>query len=104
MYAIIVDGGRQLKVREGQELEIDYRGAASGQQITFDRVLAYSDGASVKLGSPTLDGATVTAEVIGTCQGPKLVVQKLRRRKNSRRKTGHRQIYTKVRINQIAAG
>lgn len=102
MYAIISDGGRQHKVEEGQELRIDYRDIPSGETLTFDRVLAVSDGAGdVKLGTPLVDGASVTAEVIGPEKGPKLVVQKIRRRKNSRRKTGHRSIYTNVKITKI---
>ncbi|MCA9238115.1 MAG: 50S ribosomal protein L21 [Planctomycetales bacterium] len=104
MYAIIANGGRQFKVEEGQELTIDYRSDA-GETVTFDQVLAVSDGAGdVKLGAPTLAGATVTADVIGAAKGPKLVVQKLRKRKSSRRKTGHRSVLTKIRISSIAAG
>ncbi len=104
MYAIIANGGRQFKVEEGQELTIDYRDGA-GESITFDQVLAVSDGAgNVQLGTPTLAGATVTAEVLGPAKGPKLVVQKLRRRKNARRKTGHRSLLTKVKISTISAG
>jgi len=104
MYAIIEDGGRQWKVEEGQQLRIDYREAAPGDEITLDRVLAYRDDDGLRLGQPTLDGAAVTAEVLGDEKGPKLVVQKLRRRKNSRRKTGHRQLYTSVKIQKINAG
>lgn len=103
MYAIIEDSGHQLKVEEGQELQIDYRDASAGDQITFDRVLAYRDDNGLKVGQPLLESATVTAEVLGVCQGKKLVVQKLRRRKNFRRKTGHRQIYTRVKIGKIEA-
>ncbi len=103
MYAIIQDGGRQFKVEEGQELDIDYRDASAGDSVTFDTVLAAGEGQGLKIGRPTLDGATVTAEVITTTQGKKLVVQKLRKRKNSRRKTGHRQLYTRVRIGKIEA-
>ena len=102
MYAIIVDGGRQFKVEEGQELEIDFRGdLAAGAEVLFDRVLAIGGGDGAKLGQPTVAGAAVKAEVISASQGPKHVVQKFRRRKNSRRKTGHRQIFTKVKINKI---
>jgi large subunit ribosomal protein L21 len=110
MYAIIVDGSRQLKVQEGQELEIDFRNLGAGQQVKFDRVLALGQDAGpnkdavLKLGAPALAGASVTAEVIGGGQGPKLVVQKMRRRKNSRRKTGHRQLVTRVKISKITAG
>jgi len=101
MYAIIKDGGRQFKVEEGQELDVDYRDATTGDTVTFDTVLAAGQGQDLKIGRPTLEGATVTAEVVNTTQGKKLVVQKLRRRKNSRRKTGHRQLYTRVRIDKI---
>jgi large subunit ribosomal protein L21 len=109
MYAIIVDGSRQLKVQEGQEFEIDFRNLGAGQQVKFDRVLAIgqvegSKEKGLKLGIPTLAGASVTAEVVGAGQGPKLVVQKMRRRKNSRRKTGHRQLVTRVKISKISAG
>lgn len=104
MYAIIACDGRQYKVQEGQELEMDYQDVASGEKIKFDQVLAYSDRKGAKLGRPVLKGASVTAEVIGVTQGEKLVVQKFRRRKNSRRKTGHRQLFTKVMIKKIKVG
>src|SRR6185295_7215920 len=102
MYAIFVDGGRQYKVTEGQELDLDYRDIPSGQELTFERVVAVSDTAGIKLGEPTVAGASVVAEVLGPVKGEKLTIQKFRRRKNFRRKTGHRQIYTKVRISRIA--
>lgn len=112
MYAIIQDGSRQYKVQEGEELLIDYRGLAAGAQLTFDRVLACGGsepggsepGGSddCRLGQPALAGASVTAEVLGPARGPKLVIQKMRKRKNSRRRTGHRQLHTRVRISKIA--
>ncbi len=102
MYAIILDGGRQFKVEEGQELSIDFRDLTAGAQLTFDKVLAISSGSGdLKLGAPTVAGATVTAEVLGAEKGEKIVVQKFRRRKNSRRKTGHRSVYTRVKIAKI---
>ncbi len=103
MYAIIEDGGRQYRVEEGNQLEIDYRQISKGDQVTFDKVMIISGDDGVKLGSPQIAGATVTAEVLGVTMGKKLVVQKFRRRKNSRRKTGHRQMYTKVQIQKIEA-
>jgi large subunit ribosomal protein L21 len=103
MYAIIEDGSRQLKVEEGQELDIDYRDLPAGEAITFDRVLAIRDEAGLKLGRPALAGATVAAKVVSLVQGPKLVVQKFRRRKTYRRRTGHRQIHTRVLIEKISA-
>ena len=101
MYAIIVDGGRQYKVEEGQELELDFREATKGDELKFDRVLAVSGEGGLTLGKPEVSGASVTAEVLGVTLGKKLTVQKLRRRKNSRRRTGHRQMHTKVRISKI---
>ena len=103
MYAIIVDGGRQYRVEEGQELTVDYRENSKGEQLTFDRVLAVSGDDGVALGSPIVEGASVTAEVLGVSMGDKLVIQKFRRRKNSRTKTGHRQMYTAVKIQKITA-
>jgi large subunit ribosomal protein L21 len=102
MYAIISDGNRQYKVEEGQELAIDYRGTSAGEKITFEKVLAVGQDGDFKLGSPIVSGAKVTAEVLGLGQGEKLVVQKLRRRKNSRRKTGHRSMQTRVKIGKIS--
>ncbi len=101
MYAIISLDGRQHRVEEGQELKVDFRDATTGDELKFDRVLLVGDESGTKLGAPTLDGACVTAEVVGVQQGPKLVVQKLRRRKNSRRRTGHRQLYSTVKITKI---
>lgn len=104
MYAIIADGGRQYKVEEGQELTIDFRDSSVGEKLIFDKVLAVSNGeGDLKLGAPMLDGISVQAEVIGAEKGKKLVVQKLRKRKNSRRKTGHRSVYTRVKIAKISA-
>jgi len=104
MYAIISESGRQVKVEEGQELDVDYRDLAAGDQVKFDRVLAYRDDESLRVGQPIIEGASVTGEVLSVVQGPKLVVQKARRRKNYRRKTGHRQLYTRVKINKIEVG
>jgi large subunit ribosomal protein L21 len=104
MYAIIEDGGRQYRVEEGLEVVIDYRDITSGEEIKFERVLAGRDDDGVKIGTPDLAGATVTATVLGISQGPKLVVQKFRRRKNSKTKTGHRQLHTKVKIAKIELG
>ena len=101
MYAIIVDGGRQYRVEEGQELEIDYRNATKGDELTFERVLAVSGEGGLKLGRPTVDGASVSAEVLGVQLGEKLMVQKFRRRKNHRKQMGHRQAYTDVEITDI---
>jgi large subunit ribosomal protein L21 len=104
MYAIIQDGARQFQVEPGQQLDIDYRDLSAGDEVKFDRVLAYRDDDGLKIGRPTLASATVTAKVVSVVQGPKLVVQKFRRRKNERRRTGHRQIFTRVVIDKIQLG
>jgi large subunit ribosomal protein L21 len=101
MYAVFIDGGRQYKVVEGERLEIDFREVEAGKQITFDRVVALSGGQGLKIGTPVVSGASVTAKVVGPSQGPKIVVQKFRRRKNMRRRTGHRQLLTTVEIEKI---
>ncbi|SFH62566.1 50S ribosomal protein L21 [Planctomicrobium piriforme] len=103
MFAIIEESGHQLRVEPGQVLTIDYReGAEVGSKITFDSVLLANGGGASKLGNPGLEGATVVAEVVeAVVKGPKLEVQKFRRRKNSRRHTGHRQKYTGVKITAI---
>ena len=102
MYAIIADGGRQYKVEEGQFLEIDYRELEAGSDFTFERVLALSNGDDFKLGTPEVSGASVKAKVIGDTKGEKIYVQKFRRRKNSKRRTGHRQKYVRVQISNIS--
>ena len=102
MYAIIVDGGRQYRVQPGMEVDVDYRDIASGENITFEKVLAVGGDDGLKLGAPTLQGATVTASVLGPKQDKKIYVQKFRRRKHSKRRTGHRQLHTRIRIEEIA--
>jgi large subunit ribosomal protein L21 len=104
MYAIIEDGQRQFKVEEGQEIDVDYRDLPAGEELKFERVLAYRDDESFHVGQPHVASAVVTAKVVSLVQGPKLVVQKFRRRKNERRRTGHRQMYTRVVIEKIAVG
>lgn len=101
-YAIIADGGRQYTVREGQEVEVDFRHLPIGSEVVFDDVLAVSQAGKLTLGAPKVKGAKVKAEVIGTQQGEKIYVQKFARRKNYRRRTGHRSLHTKVRIKSIA--
>jgi large subunit ribosomal protein L21 len=104
MYAIIVDGGRQYRVEPGQKLDIDYRdGSNSGDTLEFSHVLAIGGDGDLKLGSPALSGAKVTAKVLGVQKGEKLYIQKFRRRKNSKRRTGHRQTYTRIEIGEIAS-
>jgi len=102
MCAIIVDGGRQYRVEPGMEVDVDFRDLPQGENVTFEKVLAVSGDDGLKLGSPTVDGASVTASVIGKVQDKKIYVQKFRRRKNSKTRTGHRQSHTRVKIEKIA--
>ncbi len=102
-YCIIADGGRQYRVSEGQELEVDFRPIERGSELVLDKVLAVSKDGRLHLGAPLIDGAVVKAEVLGLVQGEKIYVQKFRRRKNYRRRTGHRSVATKIRISEIPA-
>lgn len=101
MYAIVAHGNQQYKVESGQVLDIDFSEAAEGSELKFDRVLAVSDDKGFRLGTPTVSGASVTAKVVGPIQGDKIYIQKFRRRKNYRRRTGHRQPFLRVQIDKI---
>lgn len=102
MYAIIRAGGKQFRAEKGMTLQVPLMDDAEpGSTLTFDEVLLASDGTTVKAGTPLVKGAKVTAEVIGLAKGIKLYVWKFKRRKNYRRKTGHRQKYTAVRITEV---
>ncbi len=101
MYAIIRSGGKQFRAEPGQTLRVPTLKAEAGASITFDEVLLADTGDGLKVGAPIVAGATVTAQVLGEVKGEKLVVFKWKRRKNYRRKTGHRQKYTEVRIDEI---
>jgi len=105
VYAVIEDSGRQFRVSEGDLLTVDLRDLEDeATSLVFDRVLLIADGADVKLGTPLVAGAKVAAEVVNPeLKGQKVYSYKLRRRKASRRKTGHRQRYVQVRITKISA-
>ncbi|MEI5905683.1 50S ribosomal protein L21 [Bacillus spongiae] len=102
MYAIIETGGKQIKVEEGQAIYIEKLNVAEGESVTFDKVL-FVGGEDVKVGSPLVEGATVTAKIEKQGRAKKLVVFKYKPKKNYRRKQGHRQPYTKVVIEKINA-
>ena len=102
MYAIIAADGRQYKVQPGDEIQVDLReNAKAGDAVTFDNVLLVSGDAGVKVGKPNVAGASVAAEVLKQEMGEKIYIQKMRRRKNFRKRTGHRQMYTRVRIGDV---
>ncbi len=102
MYAVIKDRGKQYTVRPGEAVRLDLMNVEPGAQLEFGEVLLLADGGDVKVGQPTVDGAKVTATVLGEWKAPKLIVFKKKRRKMYRRKQGHRQLYTDVRIDGIA--
>ncbi|MCZ6787956.1 MAG: 50S ribosomal protein L21 [Planctomycetota bacterium] len=102
-YAIIDDHGQQLTVSEGDVVCIDLKDATEKESITFDQVLMVRSDKEVKVGQPTIEGAKVVGTVLGMVKGNKIVVRKFKRRKNYRRKQGHRQRYTQVRIETINA-
>ncbi|MEE0944101.1 MAG: 50S ribosomal protein L21 [Clostridia bacterium] len=101
MYAVIVTGGKQYKVSEGDTLFVEKLEAQEGEVVTFDTVLAVSDGDALTIGEPTVDGAKVTAKVVKQGKAKKIYVFKMKRKKNERSKKGHRQPYTKVVIETI---
>jgi large subunit ribosomal protein L21 len=105
-YAVIETGGKQYKVEAGQKLQVERLAAEAGKPFAFDKVLLVvaGEGKDPAVGLPYLKGATVAAEVLGEIRGPKVVNFRFKRRKNYRRKKGHRQIYTEVKILEIHHG
>ena len=103
MYAIIETGGKQYKVEEGQVFDVEKLDVEAGDEIEFDVVKAVSTEDSVKFGQPTLDEAKVSAEVVGQVKGDKIIVFKYKPKNNYRKKQGHRQPYTRVKIKSIDA-
>ncbi len=101
MYAIISTGGKQYKVQKGDLLDVELLNEE--QSVTFDHVVFFHDGKTARLGTPAIEGISVKAEVLGMTKGPKVVAYKYKRRKNYRRKVGHRQKYTRVKITEIVA-
>jgi len=101
MYAVIKTGGKQYRVAEGQKLRVEKLTGNAGDKVTFDEVLLVG-GDSPQIGLPLVKGASVAAEIVGQDRGKKIVVFKFKRRKNYRRKNGHRQPYTELKITGIS--
>jgi large subunit ribosomal protein L21 len=101
MYAIVQSGGKQYRVQPGDELDLDLMAADEGSTVELDRVLMVSDGDKVQIGAPLVSGAKVVAEVIGEHKGKKIEVFRYKPKVRYRRHTGHRQPYTRVKINEI---
>lgn len=103
MYAIIEEGGKQHRISAGDTLLIDREVPADQTTVTFDRVLLVGGDGDAKIGTPALAGATVSAQVLGPATGPKITMQKYKRRKGYAKKQGHRQHYVQVKITDINA-
>ena len=101
MYAVIKTGGKQYRVATNDVLTIERLEGDNGSTVEFTEVLLIGGDSGTKIGAPLISGAKVTAELVEQTRGPKLIAFKKRRRKNSRRKRGHRQDLTKVRITSI---
>jgi large subunit ribosomal protein L21 len=100
MYAVIATGGKQYKVAEGDTIRVEKLNAEAGSTYTFDQVLAVG-GDSLKIGTPTVEGASVEAEVVGNGRAKKVIVYKYKAKKQFHNKKGHRQYYTEVKIQKI---
>lgn len=103
MYAVIVTGGKQYRVSEGDTLKVEKLVVEAGETVEFDKILMAGEGDQIKVGAPYLDGSKVTAEVVSNGRGKKIEIIKFRRRKHSRTRQGHRQNFTQIRITGISA-
>jgi large subunit ribosomal protein L21 len=103
MYAVIKTGGKQYRVSAGQKLKVEQIPADVGAEVTLDQILMVGEGESVKIGAPFLAGATVKGTVVSHGRHDKVKIFKMRRRKHYQKRQGHRQNYTELRIDTIAA-
>lgn len=103
MYAVIKTGGKQYRVAPGEKLKIEQIPADIGSEIVLDQILMIADGEAVTVGTPLVSGATVKATVVAHGRGEKVQIFKMRRRKHYQKHQGHRQNYTEIRIDGIAA-
>ena len=101
MYAVVKSGGKQYRVQEGETLRVEKLPGDVGAEIAFDDVLMFSDGETVQVGTPRLDNVTVKGTVIEQGKARKIIVFKYKRRKRYRRKQGHRQQYTAIKVDSI---
>ncbi len=104
MYAIIRAGGHQYRAEPGKTIRIQSLDAQPGETVRFEEVLLGADGDNIKIGAPMVSGAAVTAEVVRHGRGEKIIIFKHKRRKNYRRKQGHRQGFTEVKVSDISLG
>ena len=104
MYAVISSGGKQYRVAEGETLRVEKLVGGAGSKVTFGPLLFADDGGGVQVGQPTVKGVTVEAEIVDQGLAKKIIIFKYKRRKSYRRKQGHRQPYTALKITAIRAG
>ena len=104
MFAVIKTGGKQYRVAAADEITVMNLPGEAGENVTFGEVLSFFDGDATSFGSPNVEGASVVGEIVTQKRGPKVIAFKKRRRKNSRRKRGHRQDLTVVKITEILTG
>jgi large subunit ribosomal protein L21 len=103
VYAIVEAGGKQYRAEPGKSLSVERLSGERGDRVELDRVLLVADGAEVRVGTPTIPGARVVGEIVRQGRGPKLTVFKFKRRRKYRRKQGHRQALTTLRVREIVA-
>ena len=101
MYAIIETGGKQYRVENGDQIAVEKLGVEDGAKVVFDKVLVVGDGADIKVGAPYVDGVTVEGNAIETGKGKKVIIFKYKAKKDYRKKQGHRQPYTMVKIESL---
>ena len=101
MYAIIASGGKQYKIQEGEILRVEKISGETGAPVSFDRVLMFSDGENVNIGRPVLDDIVVRGHIVEQGKAKKIIVFKYKKRKRYRRKQGHRQQFTAIKIDSI---
>ncbi len=102
MYARVETGGKQYKVSEGDVITVERLSVSAGDKVTLDKVLVYSDGETAKVGAPYVEGAKVEADVLENGKGEKVIIFKFKAKKDYRKKQGHRQPYTMLKIGSIS--
>lgn len=103
MYAIVEISGKQYKVEEGRYVDVDLQGAEPGAKLNFDQVLMIANGKDIKVGQPTVAGASIAATLLKNDKEKKIIVYKMKPKKGTRKKQGHRQQYSRLMIDKIAA-
>lgn len=101
MYAVVETGGKQYRVQEGDVINVEKLGVEDGAKVVFDKVLVAGEGADIKIGKPYIEGCTVEGTAVESGKGPKVIIFKYKSKKDYRKKQGHRQPYTSVKIESL---